>query len=45
MTRNKTAVLLLAAALAVSSGCGRTNPLTAKRIKSVEKGLMRAVYL
>ncbi|MHB8054741.1 MAG: hypothetical protein ACYDH3_05795, partial [Candidatus Aminicenantales bacterium] len=37
--------LLAAAAIVSLSGCGRTNPVTAKRIKAVEKGLMRSVYL
>jgi len=38
-------VLTAAALIAVSAGCGGTNPATAKRIRAVEKGLMRSVYL
>ncbi len=39
------AVALAAAVIVTLSGCGGTNPVTAKRIKAVEKGLMRSVYL
>jgi len=38
-------VLLAAAAILASSGCGKVAPATARKIKSVEKGLMSAVFL
>lgn len=40
------AALLAAAAFLLSSaGCGKTNPATARKIKAVENGLLRSVYL
>ena len=45
MTRKRVTVVLAVAAILFPAGCGRMRPVTAKRIKSVEKGLMRSVYL
>lgn len=45
MIRKRVTVVLAVAAILFPAGCGRMKPATAKRIKSVEKGLMRSVYL
>jgi CubicO group peptidase (beta-lactamase class C family) len=45
MIRKWMPIVLTAAAILLPVGCGRMKPATAKRIKSVEKGLMRTVYL
>ncbi len=45
MIRNGMAFLAAAALIMTAAACGKTGPAEARKIKAVEKGLLRSVYL